>query len=76
MRSSGQAVPQLLTTKSENLFPHFTTVRQKVEGDFWFPSLTFADDTLPFRSGPQRIRLTIRYSDYRKFGSDSTITFK
>jgi len=76
LRSSGQAVPQLLTTKSENLFPHFTTVRQKVEGDFWFPSLTFADDTLPFRSGPQRIRLTIRYSDYRKFGSDSTITFK
>lgn len=76
IRSAGQAVPQILTTKNENLFPHFTTVRQKVEGDFWFPAVTYADDTLPFRNGPQRIRLTIRYSDYRKFGSDSTITFK
>jgi len=76
IRSAGQAVPQILTTKNENLFPHFTTVRQKVEGDFWFPVMTYADDTLPFRNGPQRIRLTIRYSDYKKFGSDSTITFK
>ena len=76
IRSAGQAVPQILTTKNENLFPHFTTVRQKVEGDFWFPALTYADDTLPFRNGAQRIRLTIRYSDYRKFGSDSKITFK
>jgi hypothetical protein len=32
IRSAGQAVPQILTTKSENLFPHFTTVRQKIEG--------------------------------------------
>ena len=76
IRSAGQAVPQILTTKNENLFPHFTTVRQKVEGDFWFPVLTYADDTLPFRNGAQRIRLTIRYTDYRKFGSDSKITFK
>jgi hypothetical protein len=76
VRSAGQAVPQILTTKSENLFPHFTTVRQKIEGDFWFPVLTYADDTLPFRNGAQRIRLTIRYSDYKKFGSDSKITFE
>ena len=75
IRSAGQAVPQILTTKSENLFPHFTTVRQKIEDDFWFPVLTYADDTLPFRNGAQRIRLTIRYSDYKKFGSDSKITF-
>jgi hypothetical protein len=76
IRSAGQAVPQILTTKNENLFPKFTTVRQKVEGDFWFPVLTVADDTLPFRTGPQRIQLTIKYSDYRKFGADSKITFK
>jgi hypothetical protein len=76
IRSEGQAVPQILTTKSENLFPHFTTLRQKVEGGFWFPVMTYADDTLNFRSGAQRIRLTIRYSDYRKFGADSKITFQ
>ena len=76
IRSAGQAVPQIQTTRAENLFPHFTTVRQKMEGGFWFPAVTYADDTLPFRNGPQRIRLTIRYSDYRKFGADSKITYE
>jgi len=75
IRSAGQAVPQIVTTHNENLFPHFTTERQKMEGGFWLPAITFADDTLPFRTGPQRIRLTIRYSDYRKFGADSKITW-
>jgi hypothetical protein len=76
VRSEGQAVPQIRTTKAENLFPHFTTIRQKVEGDLWFPAVTYGDDTLDFRNGAQRIRMTIRYSDYRKFGSDSKITFQ
>jgi hypothetical protein len=76
IRSEGQAVPQMRTLKNENLFPHFTTLRQKVDGDFWFPVTTYADDTLDFRTGPQRIRLVIRYSGYKKFGADSKITFK
>lgn len=75
VRSEGQAVPQIRTTQTENLFPHFTTIRKKVAGDFWFPVTTFGDDTLYFRAGPQRVRLTIRYSQYQKFGADSNITF-
>jgi len=75
IRSEGQAVPQIVTLKTENLFPHFTTVRQKVDGDYWFPALTYGDDTLYFRGGAQRVRLTIRYSDYHRFGADSTVTF-
>jgi hypothetical protein len=76
IRSEGQAVPQIQTTKTENLFPHFTTLRQKVDGDFWFPVTTYADDTLYFRAGPQRIRLTIRYTAYKKFSSESKITYE
>jgi hypothetical protein len=76
IRSEGEAVPQLRTLKNENLFPHFTTLRQKVDSGFWFPVTTYGDDTLYFRNGPQRIRLVIRYSDYKKFGADSNITFK
>jgi hypothetical protein len=75
IRSEGQAVPQIHTLKSENLFPHFTTVRRKVEGDYWFPITTYGDDTLYFRGGAQRVRLTIRYSEYHRFGSDSKITY-
>jgi hypothetical protein len=75
IRSEGEAVPQIRTTKTENLFPRFTTVRRKVDGDYWFPETTYGDDTLYFRAGPQRIRLTIRYSKYRKFSADTKITF-
>ena len=71
VRMEGQAVPQLVTTKSENLFPRFTTIRKPVDGAHWFPLYTYADDNLQFRSGAQRIRLKIAYSDYRRFGAES-----
>ena len=75
LRSEGQAVPQIRTTKQENLFPRFTTVRHLING-FWFPTLTYADDTLHFRNQAQRERLTIHYSDYKKFGSETSISFE
>jgi hypothetical protein len=75
VRSEGQAVPQIRSTTQENLFPRFTTIRHLVNG-FWFPTLTFADDTLYFRTLAQRERLTIHYSEYKKFGSESSITFE
>jgi hypothetical protein len=74
IRSEGQAVPQLRTTKSENLFPRFVTVRKQVNG-FWFPASTTADDTLFFRTGAQRIKMSIRFENYQKFGAETTITF-
>ncbi|HVV47590.1 MAG TPA: hypothetical protein VHC72_20405 [Bryobacteraceae bacterium] len=74
IRSAGKAVPEIVTTKQENLFPHFTTTRRLVNG-FWFPSVTSADDTLYFRRAPIREKLTIRYDDYKKFGSESSVTF-
>jgi hypothetical protein len=76
LQLAGQAVPQIVTTKAENLFPHFTTVREKIDGSHWFPVNTFADDTLPFRTGPQRIRLTIRYSNYKRFGAETSVEYK
>ena len=72
VRLEGQAVPQIMTTKQENLFPRFTTIRKPVDGKNWFPIYTYADDSLPFRTGPQRIRLRISYSNYRRFGAEST----
>lgn len=71
VRMEGQAEPQIVSTKSENLFPRFTTIRKPVDGQYWFPVYTYADDALPFRSGPQRIRLRIAYSNYRRFRVES-----
>jgi hypothetical protein len=76
IRSEGQAVPEIRTLKTENLFPRFTTLRQKMDGDFWFPVMTYGDDTLQFSSGPQRVKLTIRYTDYHRFGADSKILYE
>ena len=76
VRMEGIAVPQIITTKSENLFPRFTTIRKPIDGKHWFPVTTYSDDTLHFRTGPIRTKLTIRYSNYKKFGAESTITFE
>jgi hypothetical protein len=74
VRMQGQAVPQIRSMKSENLFPRFTTIRKPIDGKHWFPIYTYADDTLQFRSGPQRERLRIAYGEYKRFGADSTFT--
>jgi hypothetical protein len=75
VKSEGQAVPQIITAKQENLFPRFVTVRKLVNG-YWFPATTMADDTLYFRNGPIREKLAIRYNDYKRFGSQTTVTFE
>jgi len=75
IRSEGQAVPQIDTLREQNLFPHFTTIREAVDGQWEFPIETYADDTLFFRDWPQRIRIIVRYMDYKKFGAESTLTF-
>lgn len=74
VRMEGRAVPQIRSMKSENLFPRFTTVRKAVDGKHWFPIFTYADDTLQFRTGPQRERLRITYSNYKRFAATSTFT--
>ena len=75
IRSYGQAVPQIDTLKQQNLFPHFTTVWKEVDGKWMFPVETSADDTLFFRDWPQRIRIEIKYENYKRFGAQSTLTF-
>ena len=75
LKSEGQAVPQIETLKEQNLTPHFTTIRKTIDDKWFFPSETYADDTLYFRDWPQRIRIEIRYLNYKRFGAESTVTF-
>jgi len=69
VKSEGKNVPELKTKKGENLFPRFTTYREQIDGKFWFPTYTFADDKLYFSSGPVHIKEIIRYTDYKQFKS-------
>ncbi|MEZ5404349.1 MAG: hypothetical protein R2729_32010 [Bryobacteraceae bacterium] len=75
VKSTGRAVPQILSRKQENLFPAFTTFREKVDGAHWFPIHTHSDDVLHFTSGSIRQRMTIKYEQYQRFGAESTVTF-
>ncbi len=65
VKSDGKAVPDL----KNNLFPRFVTYRENIEGSFWFPTYTHADDVLHFQSQDTHIRMTVRYKNYKRFGS-------
>jgi thiol-disulfide isomerase/thioredoxin len=67
VKSEGKPVPELKTKKGENLFPRFTTWREQIDGKYWFPTYTMADDTLYFSSGPVHIKQILRYTDYKQF---------
>jgi hypothetical protein len=67
--TDGKAVPDIITKNNENVFPRFRTYRENIEQGYWFPVYTRADDYLHFRSGDIHIRMTIRYSNYKRYGS-------
>ncbi len=56
-------------------FPKFETWREQIDGKYWFPTYTAANDTLPFESGPLPIKMLVTYRDYKQFKSESTITY-
>ena len=55
VKTYGKAVPAIRRKGEENLFPRFETYREQIDGKYWFPTWTGADDTLYFSSGSQRI---------------------
>jgi hypothetical protein len=73
----GKTVPDIRKKKGqENLFPKFTTWREQIDGQYWFPTYTRAEDTLKFSMGDIKIREIIKYTNYRRFGSKSRITYE
>jgi hypothetical protein len=66
-----------LRRHDDQRFPKFQTFREQIDGKYWFPTYTYADDTLDFSSGPQRIKVIIKYDNYKKFEfkSHSTIQY-
>src|ERR1041385_6565974 len=78
VKTSGKTVPDIRKKDNENLFPKFTTWREQVDGQYWFPAYTKADDTLHFRTSLQdvHIREIVKYTDYKRFGSRTNITYE
>ena len=61
--------------ENENLFPKFVTYREQVDGQYWFPTYTKADDVLQFSNGGVHIRIVVKYTNYKRFGSDVKILY-
>jgi hypothetical protein len=77
VKTNGKTVPDIRKKKGEeNLFPSFTTWREQIDGKYWFPTYTLADDTLHFSTGDIRIREILHYEDYKRFGSSSKIIYE
>ena len=69
IKTYGKAVPDIKKKNSEHLYPRFETFRENIEGHYWFPTYTHADDTLQFSSGGIHMRMTVSYENYKRFGS-------
>jgi hypothetical protein len=68
VKTDGKAVPDIKKHGQENVFPRFETFRENIEGHYWFPTYTRADDMLQFSTGAVHIRMTVRYANYKRFG--------
>ena len=67
-----------LRKNEDQQFPKFETYREQIDGKYWFPVYTYADDTLNFKDGPsQRIKVIVKYDHYKKydFKANSSITY-
>src|SRR5467141_2571041 len=80
VKTYGQGVPEIRDSKKkgkeEHLYPKFTTWRQQIDGAYWFPTYTRADDTLHFGTGDIHIREIVKYEDYKRFGSSVKILYQ
>ena len=79
--TNGRMVPDDTRKGSEDLHPPFMTWRAQVDGHYWFPVYTKGEGILSFAGGhgymaqDVHIRDTIKYSDYKRFGSTTKIIY-
>jgi hypothetical protein len=79
--TNGRMVPDDTRKDKEDLHPPFMTWRQQIDGHYWFPVYTKGEGILHFAGGNYtmqedvHIRDTIKYSDYKRFGSTSKIFY-
>jgi hypothetical protein len=58
----------LLKKKEDQAFPHFENFRENIEGHYWFPTYTRADDVLHFKAGDDvHIHVAVHYKNYKRF---------
>jgi hypothetical protein len=70
VKTKGKGVPETKTNK----FPTVETYREQIDGRYWFPTYSYADEELLFENGdPLHIRMKVRYSDFAPARADVKI---
>lgn len=61
VKTKGKGVPE---TKN-NKFPTVETYREHIDGRYWFPTYSYADEELIFENGGSiHVRMKVRYTDF------------
>ena len=79
VKTYGETVPQVHNAKhpeKENLSPKYTTWREQIDGKYWFPTYTYAEDTLHFSNEEVEMRYIVKYKNYKRYGAKSRITYE
>jgi hypothetical protein len=70
VKNRGKSVPEIKIIKKkkleENLFPEFTTWREQIDGKYWFPTYSSADDVLHFNKSDVRMKQLLKFTDYKR----------
>jgi len=76
VKTDGRGIGQLKKSEEKNnKFPRFQTYREQIDGKYWFPVYTYANDTLNFEQEAVRIKMVVQYKDYKQFKSDVNIRY-
>jgi hypothetical protein len=63
VKVKGKGIPE----DKNNKYPVFDTYREQIDGRYWFPTYTYADEDLVFGSGQVvHMRMKVTYSDYKR----------
>jgi hypothetical protein len=69
VKSRGKGVPEF-----DQRFPTFETYREQIDGKYWFPTYSYADDELDFKNGRSiHLRMRIKFTDFERLRGRATV---
>jgi hypothetical protein len=69
VKARGKGVPEF-----DQRFPTFETYREQIDGKYWFPTYSYADDELNFKSGQSvHLRMRIKFTDFERLRGRATV---
>jgi len=74
VKTDGKTIYVVTKKNKDARFPRFETYRNNVDGKYWFPIYTKADDVLDFPGNKVRIREVVKYENYKRFEAEVKIT--